>query len=57
MLSVGTDDGAATDERMEGHLEQGVELVVGQVGVVDDSFGDEWSLDDMHGQFDVGGGR
>ena len=47
----------SADERSEGHFEQGFELVVSEVGVVDDSFRDEWSLDDVHGHFDVGRGR
>ena len=45
------------DERSESHFEHCVELVVGEVGVVDDPFRDEWSLDDVHGQLDVGCGR
>lgn len=49
--------GHAADERSVSHFEQGFELVVGEVGVVDDPFRDEWSLDDMHRQLDVGCGR
>lgn len=44
------------DERADRHVEQGVELVVGEVGVIDEPLRDEWSLDEVHGQLDVGCG-